>query len=1346
MLLIMNRILHLTVLLFLSFFISNAQTTWTGFGANDNWNNIDNWSTFLVPTASDNVIIPTGFTVNINVAANVLSLQVQGNSTLNIGTNLTFTEASSFSAGTTINWNSGYITGTSTSLTNNGTVNVFVSSVFLGGLTTFINNGQVNFTSTGDIYIAVDAELNNTTTGTISFLANGGNFSESGNGNNLLTNDGLIVVDLPDANHQVFIYTEFQNNDGTIQVNNGILNLSHNILEAQVLTDGTYNVASTGTLDFDSAITLTGSLSGTLDGTLNWRGYTNVALDDTASFDFTGSAIVDWVSGALVGGGTLTNNSTINIVVNSVFIYDASALINNSDIRFTNTGDIYIGVDGVVNNTSTGTISFLANGGNFSESGNGNNLLTNDGLIVVDLPGANDQVYIYTEFQNNDGTIQVNNGILNFSHSILEAQVLTDGTYNVASTGTLDFDSAITLTGSLSGTLDGTLNWRGYTNVALDDTASFDFTGSAIVDWVSGALVGGGTLTNNSIINIVINNVFINDASALINNSDIRFTNTGDIYIAVDAELNNTTTGTISFLANGGNFLESGNGNNLLTNDGLIIVDLPSANDQVYIYTEFQNNDGTIQVNNGILNFSHSILEAQVLTDGTYNVASTGTLDFDSAITLTGSLSGTLDGTLNWRGYTNVASGDTASFDFTGNATIDWTSGALVGGGTLINNSTIDVLVGNVFIQEISLLTNNSLIQFTGTGNIYIGEDSELRNSTIGLVDFQANGSGISPSGNGINLLNNQGLVKNTSGGNVTISAETENSGTIEATSGVMSISTSLNNQIGGRLSGVGTINLPSIANLTNDGNVSPGLSPGTLTLSGNYLSSSNSVLEMELNGFTPDTQHDVLAISGTNVIFEGMVDVTLGFQPSIGDTFTIATVSGTIATGNLVSPIYAEYDCLQYTFDVSYPNNDSVLLTVSDEADVHNPVVITQDITLTLDATGNASITTNDIDNGSTDNCGIDTMSLDMATFTCNNLGANTVTLTVTDVNGNVANNTAIVTVVDNILPLVVTQDLTVQLDALGNASITAAQVDNGSSDNCSIASLDLDVTDFTCANLGANTVTLTITDQSGNSASASATVTVEDSMSPSVATQDLTVQLDALGNASITAAQVDNGSSDNCSIASLDLDVTDFTCANLGANTVTLTITDQSGNSASASATVTVEDNIAPTINCPSGITVESNGDFTLPDYYLDGLVTVDDNCGISSVVQTPSAGSILPDGYYDIDFIVTDIFGNSKSCMFQIKVEDLTLNVNAFELTESHIVLYPNPATNMVTLKNNSHVNLKSATIIDVKGSVIQKINLEAMGLKQTISLQDYASGVYFVKIYSETSSIVKRLIKQ
>ena len=38
------------------------------------------------------------------------------------------------------------------------------------------------------------------------------------------------------------------------------------------------------------------------------------------------------------------------------------------------------------------------------------------------------------------------------------------------------------------------------------------------------------------------------------------------------------------------------------------------------------------------------------------------------------------------------------------------------------------------------------------------------------------------------------------------------------------------------------------------------------------------------------------------------------------------------------------------------------------------------------------------------------------------------------------------------------------------------------------------------------------------------------------------------------ITAGQVDNGSFDNCAIDTIFLDNYDFTCANVGANTVTL------------------------------------------------------------------------------------------------------------------------------------------------------------------------------------------------
>ena len=84
--------------------------------------------------------------------------------------------------------------------------------------------------------------------------------------------------------------------------------------------------------------------------------------------------------------------------------------------------------------------------------------------------------------------------------------------------------------------------------------------------------------------------------------------------------------------------------------------------------------------------------------------------------------------------------------------------------------------------------------------------------------------------------------------------------------------------------------------------------------------------------------------------------------------------------------------------------------------------------------------------------------------------------------------------------------------------------------------------------------TVTLTVTDNNGNTSTCTATITVEDTNGPTAICKDITVQLDANGQGSISTADVDDGSSDACGIASKTLDITDFTCANVGANTVTL------------------------------------------------------------------------------------------------------------------------------------------------------------------------------------------------
>ncbi|MCB0482414.1 MAG: T9SS type A sorting domain-containing protein, partial [Flavobacteriales bacterium] len=274
--------------------------------------------------------------------------------------------------------------------------------------------------------------------------------------------------------------------------------------------------------------------------------------------------------------------------------------------------------------------------------------------------------------------------------------------------------------------------------------------------------------------------------------------------------------------------------------------------------------------------------------------------------------------------------------------------------------------------------------------------------------------------------------------------------------------------------------------------------------------------------------------------------------------------------------------------FDCSNVGANTVTLTVTDVnnnvstttatvtvVDNVAPVAVAQNVTVSLDATGNGSTTAAAVDNGSSDACGVASLSLSKTAFDCSNVGANTVTLTVTDNNGNVSTTTATVTVVDNVAPVAVAQNVTVYLDATGNGSTTAAAVDNGSSDACGVASLALSQTAFNCSHVGANAVVLTVTDNNGNVSTANATVIVVDNVAPVAVAQNINVALTAVGTVNITAAQVDNGSNDACGIASLSVAPSYFTCANRGVNTVTLTVTDNNGNVSTANAVVTITGN---------------------------------------------------------------------------------------------------------------------------------------------------------------------------
>ena len=325
--------------------------------------------------------------------------------------------------------------------------------------------------------------------------------------------------------------------------------------------------------------------------------------------------------------------------------------------------------------------------------------------------------------------------------------------------------------------------------------------------------------------------------------------------------------------------------------------------------------------------------------------------------------------------------------------------------------------------------------------------------------------------------------------------------------------------------------------------------------------------------------------------------------------------------------------------------------MTVEDNAP---PTVLTKNITVQLTPGGNVIITPAQVNNGSFDACGIQSISLSKTEFICSNLGNNTVTLTVTDVNGNSASKTAIVTVEDNAPPTVLTKNITVQLTPGGNVVITPAQVNNGSFDACGIQSISLSKTEFICGNLGNNTVTLTVTDVNGNTASKTAIVTVEDNAPPTVLTKNITVQLTPGGNVIITPAQVNNGSFDACGIQSISLSKTEFICGNLGNNTVTLTVTDVNGNTASATATVTVEDHVPPTM-FTKNITVQLNAGGTVsisPNDVNNGSY---DACGISNYSLSKSTFNCSNVGPNTVTLKATDANGNTATASAVVTVED-------------------------------------------------------------------------------------------
>ncbi|MDN3493885.1 M4 family metallopeptidase [Winogradskyella bathintestinalis] len=89
--------------------------------------------------------------------------------------------------------------------------------------------------------------------------------------------------------------------------------------------------------------------------------------------------------------------------------------------------------------------------------------------------------------------------------------------------------------------------------------------------------------------------------------------------------------------------------------------------------------------------------------------------------------------------------------------------------------------------------------------------------------------------------------------------------------------------------------------------------------------------------------------------------------------------------------------------------------------------------------------------------------------------------------------------------------------------------------------------------------------------------------------------------------------------------------------------------------------------------------------------------------------------------------------------------TLSINEFAL-QNAIHVYPNPSKGEFTIQKMKSLDILEATIYDINGRQIKKMNLQDMSDSMTIDLSHMSSGMYFMSVASKESKFVIKLFKE
>jgi len=390
---------------------------------------------------------------------------------------------------------------------------------------------------------------------------------------------------------------------------------------------------------------------------------------------------------------------------------------------------------------------------------------------------------------------------------------------------------------------------------------------------------------------------------------------------------------------------------------------------------------------------------------------------------------------------------------------------------------------------------------------------------------------------------------------------------------------------------------------------------------------------------------------------YQWQVDKNKGFSDLTDNAIYSGTDSKTLTINNCQCDISGyKYRC-KISNEGGDRYSDPASLGIKDTI---SPVLTPRDTTIHLDNNGSAEITSSDVIDNVFDNCTLDNISISHAKFSCNETGDNTIKIDVTDTSDNVTSKFSTVTVKDTITPSLTTTNPTIVIEDGQNTLLNPDDVVENVSDNCSISDTTISKTIFNCNDLGTVYIDVTVTDKNGNSKTKTSTVTVKDNVAPTLITKDVKILLNADGETSITAADVIEKASDNCTLTDSALSQTTFDCSDLWDYNVDINvnITDNSGNTTTKAATVKIRDTISPTISVKdTSLALNDNG--FLNAEASDFVKFKNDNCWIykTEIKGNNSFNCSYSDSSINVKIISEDGVGNTKTKIATLTVTDTT-----------------------------------------------------------------------------------------